>query len=174
VADYYLVERAKGPAWDHTRGRREQAGWDEHAAFMDALAGEGFVVLGGPIGEGDGENVLLVVAADGEATIRARLAEDPWPDELLRIESIRPWSVLLRASPGCLALGAAQIIDVVTDAEQVAPQQSQQSSRRRPHPDQDPCSLASSDGSGTSNGPSFGVPIRSALPNGSRSPQSVP
>jgi uncharacterized protein len=97
VADYYLVERAKGPAWDHSRGRREQAGWDEHAAFMDALAEEGFVVLGGPIGEGDGENALLVVDADDEATIRARLAEDPWPEDMLRTESIRPWSVLLRA-----------------------------------------------------------------------------
>ena len=42
--------------WDHSRARREQAGWSEHAAFMDALAEEGFVVLGGPIGEGDGEN----------------------------------------------------------------------------------------------------------------------
>jgi hypothetical protein len=52
VADYYLVERAKGPAWDHSRGRREQDGWDAHAAFMDALAEESFVVLGGPIGEG--------------------------------------------------------------------------------------------------------------------------
>jgi uncharacterized protein len=97
VADYYLVERAKGPAWDHSRGRREQAGWDEHAAFMDALAEEGFVVLGGPIGDGDGENALLVVDADDEATIRARLAEDPWPEDVLRTESIRPWSVLLRA-----------------------------------------------------------------------------
>jgi hypothetical protein len=99
VADYYLVERAKGPAWDHSRGTREQSGWDEHAAFMDALAEDGFVVLGGPIGEGDGENVLLVVDADGEAIVRARLAEDPWPENRLRIESVRPWSVLLRASP---------------------------------------------------------------------------
>jgi uncharacterized protein YciI len=98
VADYFLVERAKGPAWDHSRARREQAGWDEHAAFMDALAETGFVVLGGPIGEGDGENALLVVDAEDEATIRARLAEDPWPEDLLTIESIRPWSVWVRAS----------------------------------------------------------------------------
>ena len=97
MADLYLVERAKGPAWDHSRGRREQAGWGAHAAFMDALAEEGFVVLGGPVGEGDGENVLLVVDAEGEATIRARLAQDPWPEDLLTIERIRPWSVLLRA-----------------------------------------------------------------------------
>jgi hypothetical protein len=100
VADYYLVERSKGPRWDHSCGTREQAGWDEHAAFMDALAEEGFVMLGGPVGAGASETFLLVVDADSEAPIRARLAEDPWPDDLLRIESIRPWSVWLRASPG--------------------------------------------------------------------------
>jgi uncharacterized protein YciI len=97
VADYFLVEEAKGPAWDHSRRRREQAGWDEHAAFMDSLAEEGFVVLGGPIGEGDGDNALLIVNADSEETVRARLARDPWHDGVLRIESIRPWAVWLRA-----------------------------------------------------------------------------
>ena len=97
MADYYLVERAKGPAWDHSRGRREQDGWDAHAAFMDALAEEGVVLLGGPIGEGDGENALLIVDAESEAEIRARLAEDPWTDDMLTIESVKPWSVWLRA-----------------------------------------------------------------------------
>jgi hypothetical protein len=29
--------------------------------------------------------------------VHARLAEDPWPEELLTIESIRPWTVWLRA-----------------------------------------------------------------------------
>jgi uncharacterized protein YciI len=100
VSDYYLVDRAKGPAWDHSRPRREQVGWDEHAAFMDALVEEGFIVLGGPVGEGDGDNALLVVEADGEEAVRARLAADPWPEEVLTIESVRPWSVLLRRTPG--------------------------------------------------------------------------
>lgn len=95
--NYYLVELAKGRRWDHSLGRREQAGWDEHAAFMDLLVEEGFVVLGGPVGEGDGENVLLVL--DGsEAEIRARLADDPWVDELLTIETVKLWSVWLRAT----------------------------------------------------------------------------
>jgi uncharacterized protein YciI len=97
VADYFLVERAKGPAWDHSKPRREQAGWDAHAAFMDALAEQRFVVLGGPIGEGDGDNALLVVDAASEAAIRARLADDPWGEDMLTIESIRPWSVWIRA-----------------------------------------------------------------------------
>jgi len=77
VADYYLVERGKGPAWDHSRARREQVGWDEHAAFMDPLVDEGFVLLGGPIGDGDGENTLLVVGGEDESQVRARPADDP-------------------------------------------------------------------------------------------------
>ena len=100
MGDYYLVEQARGPAWDHSKRRREQAGWDAHAAFMDALVEEGLVVLGGPVGEGDGENALLVVDVDREAAIRARLAEDPWADDMLTIESVRPWSVWLRANQG--------------------------------------------------------------------------
>jgi uncharacterized protein YciI len=98
VADYYLVEQGRGPAWDFSKRRREQAGWDEHAAFMDALTDEGVVVLGGPIGEDDGENVLLVVDAESESAIRARLAEDPWANGMLTIESVKPWSVWLRAN----------------------------------------------------------------------------
>jgi uncharacterized protein YciI len=98
VADYFLVEHARGPAWDYSKRRREQEGWDEHAAFMDALADEGIVVLGGPIGEGDGENTLLILDLDSEAEVRARLGDDPWANTILRIESVKPWSVWLRAN----------------------------------------------------------------------------
>jgi len=96
-SDYYLVERANGPAWDYSRGRRAQAGWDEHAAFMDALTEGGFVVLGGPVGGGDGDYNLLVIKASGEAEIRTRLVDDPWEGSILTISSVRPWSVWLRA-----------------------------------------------------------------------------
>jgi uncharacterized protein YciI len=64
---------------------------------MDALAEEGFVVLGGPIGEGDGDNALMIVDAESEASVRARLAEDPWQEDMLTTESVRPWSVWVRA-----------------------------------------------------------------------------
>jgi uncharacterized protein YciI len=96
MADYYLVIEAKGPAWDHARARREQAGWDEHAAFMDALADEGVVVLAGPVGEDDGDEALLVVDLPSEAAVRQRLARDPWVGGVLEIKNIRPWSVWLR------------------------------------------------------------------------------
>ena len=98
---YYLVERANGPAWDYSRGRREQADWNAHAAFMDALTDAGFVVLGGPVGGGDGDYNLLVVEADSEAQVRARLADDPWEGSILTISSVKPWSVWLRA-PGAI------------------------------------------------------------------------
>jgi uncharacterized protein YciI len=97
LARYFLVARVKGPAWDHSRPRREQQGWDDHAAFMDALVEEGFVVLGGPVGEGDGEEALVVVDAATEAEVRARLADDPWGEDVLATKSIRPWTVWLGA-----------------------------------------------------------------------------
>ena len=46
---------------------------------MNALAAERFVVLGGPLGEDEeGEEVLLVIDAPSEAVIRTRLGADPW------------------------------------------------------------------------------------------------
>jgi uncharacterized protein YciI len=84
----------RGPKWDPSRPRRRQDKWDEHAAFMDALVEDGFVVLGGPVGNGD--EVLLIVRADTEAEIEARLAEDPWlPMEVLRIARIDRWQIWL-------------------------------------------------------------------------------
>jgi uncharacterized protein YciI len=93
---YYLVRRERGPAWDHSRARREQDGWDEHARFMDGLVDDGVVVLGGPVGEGDGEGALVVFDAESEEAIRARLADDPWGEDMLVTEGIDPWNVLLR------------------------------------------------------------------------------
>jgi uncharacterized protein YciI len=78
---------------------REQEKWDEHAAFMIALADDGFVVLAGPLG--DGHEVLLIVDAESEEEIHARLADDPWtPLGLLPIARIERWEVLLAAAQG--------------------------------------------------------------------------
>ena len=92
---HFAVVLHHGPAWDDSRGLREQEGWDEHAEFMDALVDEGFVVLGGPLG--DGSTVLLICAADTEATVRERLAPDPWHGDagMLVIASVEAWEVLL-------------------------------------------------------------------------------
>jgi uncharacterized protein YciI len=100
VTAYFLVKRTHGPSWDPSRLRREQDDWDAHAAFMDRLVDEGFVVLGGPVGEGDGHYALQVVEAESEAEVRARLADDPWGEDMLVTQSIEPWAIWLRRSPG--------------------------------------------------------------------------
>jgi hypothetical protein len=99
VADYYLVTIERAGGWDWSKTRRHQVGWDEHAKFMDDLVGDGFVVLGGPVGddEGDGQRVILVVDAEDDTAVRTRLADDPWMDDVLRIAIIEPWAVWLRA-----------------------------------------------------------------------------
>ena len=96
MARYFLVFRGKGPSWDHAKGRREQDGWEEHAAFMDGLVEDGYVVLGGPVGEGEGEDTLQVMEAEDEQTVRACLAEDPWREDMLVTKSVEPWQVWLR------------------------------------------------------------------------------
>jgi hypothetical protein len=54
---------------------------------MNALADDGFVVLGGPLD--DGARVLLIIDADSEGAIQTRLAADPWtPMGLLRIAKV--------------------------------------------------------------------------------------
>lgn len=76
---------------------REQQAWSEHAAFMNGLADGGFIVLGGPLG--DGERVLHIVEAASERVVRDRLADDPWEKmSLLRTASVEPWRVLLDRS----------------------------------------------------------------------------
>ena len=100
MAGYFLVSEVPGPAWDHSRPRREQSGWDEHAAFVDRLAEEGLIVLGGPVGAPEVGPALLVVDAAGEDEIRKRLAADPWMDTILTVESIQRWSIWVGIPPG--------------------------------------------------------------------------
>ena len=90
----FLVTEENGPAWDDARARRAQDGWDEHAAFLDRLVDDGFVILGGPLG--DGERALLAVEAADADEVRARLAPDPWlRDGVLRIDLVEPWTIWL-------------------------------------------------------------------------------
>ena len=73
-----------------------QADWAGHAAFMNALATERFVLLGGPL-EGTSD-VLLIVRARSPEEIRSRLALDPWEvTGLLRVTRVTPWTLRLGA-----------------------------------------------------------------------------
>ena len=68
-------------------------GWESHAEFMERLAEEGFVLLGGMLAD---DRAMHVVEAASEEDVRARFAEDPWPTRLLNVASVTPWEILLR------------------------------------------------------------------------------
>jgi uncharacterized protein YciI len=93
----FAVIRESGPAWE-PGGIFDQPGVDEHAAFMNALADEAFVLFGGPLAgsEAGPVRVLLVVESDSEEEIERRLADDPWVHSgQLRVVSVEPWRILV-------------------------------------------------------------------------------
>ncbi|MBS0272851.1 MAG: hypothetical protein JSR55_00290 [Proteobacteria bacterium] len=90
----FFILRTRGANWDRDRTLEEQDGWSGHVEFMNRLAREGFIVLGGPL-EGT-PNVLLLAMAENEEAVRARLAGDIWAQQdLLRVERVAPWSLKL-------------------------------------------------------------------------------
>ena len=92
---YFVAMEEQGPAWDQKRSMRDQKGWTEHALFIDALADERFVILGGPL-KYSKHRAMLVLNAHNEVVLRQRLAEDPWMRTgMLRTLEIYPWEVLL-------------------------------------------------------------------------------
>ncbi|HEY2032416.1 MAG TPA: hypothetical protein VGH02_01885 [Rhizomicrobium sp.] len=90
----FFILRTRGANWDREKALEEQPDWNTHADFMNDLAKEGFIVLGGPL-EGT-PNVLLLAMAESEEEIRERLAADIWAvDDLLRVERVAPWNLKL-------------------------------------------------------------------------------
>ena len=90
----FAVTLVHGHGWDASRPIREQDGWDAHAAFMDGLVDDGFLIVGGPLGAGD--RTLHLIEAEDELAIRARLGEDPWATAgLLNVGSIERWALWL-------------------------------------------------------------------------------
>jgi uncharacterized protein YciI len=92
----FAVVREAGPGWA-AGGITEQPAIDAHAAFMDALAREEFLLAAGPLaGSEQGRlRVLLVVDAEDEAEIESRLADDPWQrSEQLLTTSVESWRIL--------------------------------------------------------------------------------
>jgi hypothetical protein len=90
---FLVVLRRSGPEYDHSKPLEEQSGWAEHAAFMDALVDDGFIVLGGVLG--DEVRTAHAVEAESEDAIRERLALDPWSETHLVVDAIDQWTIRL-------------------------------------------------------------------------------
>jgi hypothetical protein len=94
---FLVLLRRSGPDYDHSKPLEEQSGWLEHAAFMDGLVDDGFIVLGGVLG--DERRTAHAVEAASEDEIRERLARDPWSGSHLVVDSIDPWTIRLQRLP---------------------------------------------------------------------------
>jgi len=95
----FVVIREAGPGWTDG-GAFDQPQVNDHAAFMNALAGDGFVHFAGPLAGSEQGRIraLVIVDAESEADIHARLAEDPWAvAQLLVTVSVEPWSLFVGA-----------------------------------------------------------------------------
>ena len=92
---FLVTVRRSGPKWDRSRPLEQQSGWPAHAAFMDELVEEGFIVLGGLLA--DEHRVVHAVEAESEDAVRATLARDPWSETHLHVDTIEPWTLRLDA-----------------------------------------------------------------------------
>jgi uncharacterized protein YciI len=95
----FVVRREAGPGWS-AGGIYEQPAVTEHAAFMNALADRGIVVMGGPLAgtERGRVRVLLIVEADSEEAVHRCLADDPWAwTGQLVTRTVEPWTILVGA-----------------------------------------------------------------------------
>jgi hypothetical protein len=93
MATFLVILNRAGPEYDLSRPLQEQSGWEAHAAFMDGLVDDGFMLLGGPLG--DEFRVAHVVEAESEDDVRQRLARDPWSGSHLVVAAIDPWTIRL-------------------------------------------------------------------------------
>ena len=94
---FLVVLRRSGPEYDHSKPLEEQSGWLDHAAFMDGLVDDGFIVLGGVLG--DELRTAHAVEAASEDEIRERLARDPRSGSHLVVDSIDSWTIRLQRLP---------------------------------------------------------------------------
>ncbi|PYT05744.1 MAG: hypothetical protein DMF60_11000 [Acidobacteria bacterium] len=85
-----------GSQWNPDKPVREQAYWDEHARFMDALFDAGTILLGGPFADGSGSMVIL--EAENVEAAEAIFQDDPWTQQDVLVASeAREWTIYLDA-----------------------------------------------------------------------------
>ena len=115
----FAVTREAGPGWTDGKGAFEQPAVNDHAAFMNSLADEGFVLLAGPLAgsEHDRIRVLLIMEAASEEDINYRLADDPWVrTRRLVTTSVEAWNLLVGAERlGGSELSSARRADGVSN-----------------------------------------------------------
>jgi uncharacterized protein YciI len=90
---FLVILHRSGPDYDLSKPLEEQLGWQDHAAFMDQLVDDGFILLGGPLS--DEVRTAHAVRASSEDEVRATFARDPWSGSHLVVDSIDGWTIRL-------------------------------------------------------------------------------
>jgi uncharacterized protein YciI len=94
VKNTFVTISSAGPNRDLLKGTREQPFWDQHAAFIDQLVAEDFVLMGGPLVDENG--AMLIVNADDENEVREKLKNDPWMKHgVLKLDSVKRWQIFV-------------------------------------------------------------------------------
>ena len=92
----FVVISSAGPKRDPSKSTRQQPLWDEHAAFIDQLVAEGFILMGGPLVDEGG--AMLIVNANDENEVREKLNDDPWYEHgILKLQSVKRWETFIDA-----------------------------------------------------------------------------
>lgn len=95
----FAVIRKRGSGWKASLPLEAQQEWDGHAAFMDALAAEGFVVLAGPLDSTS--EALIIVRANSAEEVDRRLANDPWTRSgMLETIKLAEWTLRIGSLGG--------------------------------------------------------------------------
>jgi len=70
----FIAISSAGANRDRSKGTREQPFWDEHAAFIDQLVDDGFILMGGPLVDVREmpNGALLIVNAQDENEVREK------------------------------------------------------------------------------------------------------
>ena len=90
----FAVLSSAGPNRDFSKGTRDQPFWDEHAAFIDQLVADGFILMGGPLLDEGGS--LLIFRAKDENAVREKMKDDPWLQKgILELESVKRWEIFI-------------------------------------------------------------------------------
>jgi uncharacterized protein len=90
----FVVISSAGLNRDPSKSTREQPFWDEHAAFIDQLVADGFILMGGPFPDEGGS--ILIFKAENESEVREKLKNDPWTKhDILKLESVKRWQIFI-------------------------------------------------------------------------------
>ena len=90
----FIAISSAAPNRDQSKDTREQPFWDEHAAFIDQLMDEGFILMGGPLVDEGGS--LLIVNAEDENEVREKLKNDPWAKHgILKLDNVKRWQIFI-------------------------------------------------------------------------------